>query len=267
MSALHALSIFHQTEADVFMAVETFDQRFKRLTSDLLMLDICRMLGIEVRDLMKIRQGIRVQLNMDKVKRLCLDQGLDFMSFTRDYDQPWSAENKPAEVITSDTPAPARRRTVEAAAPATPNAQQVDASDLRFRNDGSRIVEKHLPKTPVAPIPAVRSSQPPASPVEDVRSVPSGIGVVGRLKAAVATAAALLGSNDAPAAEVRREDNRVPTSHGEVDSYNYPEPRKIGGGDWNSAESQKLQTVLEEVTDLRREVSVLATRINELIGR
>jgi len=130
------------------MSIETFDQRFKRLTSDMLMIDICRLLGIEIRQLMKIRSGNRVELSMNGLRRLCLEQGLDFSSFIRGYSDPWSAELSPTQVITSDEPSEM---------PAMVKA----GSKPLFRADGSRI-----PQEPTAPVETVRSrNEKPQSPV------------------------------------------------------------------------------------------------------
>jgi hypothetical protein len=124
------------------MSIETFDQRFKRLTSDMLMIDICRLLDIEIRQLMKIRSGQRVELSMNGLRRLCIEQGLDFNSFTRGYDEPWTSELTPAQVITADEPAP------------TPRAGTI------FRPDGSRVPKEAVPKAPVPKIPPQRAKPP-----------------------------------------------------------------------------------------------------------
>jgi hypothetical protein len=124
--------------------IETFDQRFKRLTSDMLMIDICRLLDIEIRQLMKIRSGQRIELGMNGLRRLCMEQGLDFNSFIRGYDEPWSSELQPSQVITSDEPV------------AIPVAAGKTTGPL-FRPDGSRITREKP-----APMPSVKSkSEPP----------------------------------------------------------------------------------------------------------
>ncbi len=146
------------------MSIETFDQRFKRLTSDMLMIDLCRMLGIEIRQLMKIRSGVRVDLDMTALRKLCMEQGLDFSSFIRGYNEPWSSELTPTEVITSDTP-----KTIP-----SPSGRPL------FRADGSRIPTPPVkattpppavPKTP-APVAAAApsASVKPTPPIETVRS-------------------------------------------------------------------------------------------------
>jgi len=120
------------------MAIETFDQRFKRLTGDMLMLDICRILGIEVRDLMKIRSGVRIPLSRERLRHLCLDQSVDYDLFVRDIDEPWSSE-RITPVITMDTPAPK---------PSTPRTRSAGTrSGPRFRADGSRILESESTET------------------------------------------------------------------------------------------------------------------------
>lgn len=116
------------------MSIETFDQRFKRLTSDMLMIDICRLLDIEIRQLMKIRSGQRVELSMNGLRRLCIEQGLDFNSFSRGYDEPWSSELTPAQVITADEPGPVKTKKAPL-----------------FRPDGSRITSVPAPKAPPTP--------------------------------------------------------------------------------------------------------------------
>lgn len=130
------------------MTIETFDQRFKRLTSDMLMIDICRLLGIEIRQLMKIRAGVRIELSMSGLRKLCLEQGLDFASFTRGYADPWSSELSPTETVTSDEPTEAPMQLAKS-----------KGSGPIFRSDGSRIPQATPPK---------RSSS-----VETVRSTPS----------------------------------------------------------------------------------------------
>jgi len=129
------------------MSIETFDQRFKRLTSDMLMIDICRLLDIEIRQLMKIRSGQRVELSMNGLRRLCIEQGLDFNSFSRGYDEPWSSELTPAQVITADEPGPL-----------TPKRTPL------FRPDGSRVTPEPAPKGPVPRMvkPPPTSAKPPA---------------------------------------------------------------------------------------------------------
>jgi hypothetical protein len=248
------------------MASETFDQRFKRLTGDMLMLDICRTLGIEVRDLMKIRSGVRVTISMDRLRRLCQDQGLDFGSFTRDYDAPWSSELKTPQVITSDSPAPTPRQ-------ATAEAQIPKRTPARFRPDGSRIVEsptsagKH--EEPARPR---RLSQLPIVTNGNQESKPS---VVSRIKAVMASAANLL-TETLPERgddlviehdDAQAERNVYQTQSVTGESFAYPEPQKLPAVGSGSGENATVQTIMVEVADLRREVSALSSRLNQLLGR
>ena len=140
------------------MPIETFDQRFKRLTSDMLMIDICRLLGIEIRQLMKIRSGVRVELSMGSLRKLCLEQGLDFTSFVRGYADPWSSELEQSEVITSEESLEEAPETFASSPHELAKATKRDNS--LFRPDGSRIA--------APPAPASAPKRP--TPVETVRS-------------------------------------------------------------------------------------------------
>lgn len=257
------------------MASETFDQRFKRLTSEMLMLDICRALGIEVRDLMKIRAGVRVQLSSDRLRRLCREQGLDYPSFVRDIDSPWSSELKPATVITSDGPAapaeiPANAAKAAKSQPAeAPTPLAVASNAPKFRPDGSRIVESppaaavfEEPPQRLSRLQIVSGSSPAAPQLVS--------GVVEKIRSVMASAASKLTGEYLPG---RGDDLIIEDEHDDASEResapagSYHEPKKLAADALQGGDHAVVQSLIAEVSGLRREVKALSSRLDSLSGR
>ena len=290
------------------MSIETFDQRFKRLTSDMLMIDLCRLLGIEIRHLMKIRSGVRVELSMDGLRKLCLEQGLDFSSFVRGYADPWSSELEQTEVITSDAPTEAPLQIAAAAAPAK-------GGRSLFRSDGSRLPVPPPPPKRSAPVETVRSSappappappEPPAPPIEKPRqaqppaaqkklqvsfrpvkapqppTVPEKYepqtddeifeddfdprpSIASRLREVVTSA---FRRNDVQSEQVELYSGvtpaRIVTSRGSSVISNNPSEANTP---LEKTQAKEIQSLISEVSSLRREIDHLSTSVRELLER